>query len=448
MKKWITNNWPLKLVSVLFAVAIWVVIINIDNPVETVTISNIPVEIVNDEIFREQGQTYTVVGNLRTSVRVTERWKVTTGLSAADFEAVADFSDIYQEGQVPITVTCTNSQVSSNDFVVLTPSLEIQVENLTTISLEVTVQTNGEPAEGYTIGETSAVPNQVTVQAPQSFADRVRQAVVNVDVSGASETVTVQSTVQLLDAYGDTMSTADLGEGDFSISSETVNVTVEVLSIKEVPITVSVDGVDQVAEGYRYTGYTVEPDTVRLSGLRSAMGQVASIEIPNRVASVAGANGDVVLTVSLAEYLPNGVTLAEGEPAEVTVTLRVEPLEERTISVPVSILAVEGMEDGMEYSFTGSTFSMRVRGLAEDLEHLTEETLSGTVDLSGLTAGLHTVPVEITLPDQDAYELVAEPTVSIRLTDLNAESESESGEGAGSAAASGTAEDTQEEDTE
>ncbi len=443
MKKWITNNWPLKLVSVVFAVAIWVVIINIDNPVETVTISNIPVEIVNDEIFREQGQTYTVVGNLRTSVRVTERWKVTTGLSATDFEAVADFSDIYQEGQVPITVTCTNSQVSTNDFVVLVPSLEIQVEDLTTVSLDVTVQTSGDPAEGYIIGEASAVPNQVTVRAPQSFAERVRQAVVNVDVSGASETVTAQSTIQLLDAYGDVMSTTDLGEGDFSISSETVDVTVEVLSIKEVPITVSVSGVDQVADGYRYTGYTVEPDTVRLSGLRSAMGQVASIEIPSSVASVADASGDVVLTVSLAEYLPNGVTLAEGEPAEITVTLRVEPLEEQTISVPVSILTVEGLEEGMEYSFTGSTFSMRVRGLAEDLEHLTDESLSGTVDLSGLAAGLHTVSVDITLPDQDAYELVANPTVNIRLTDLNAESDPAEESSAGSEASSEAAEETQ-----
>ena len=92
MKKWITNNWPLKLVSVLFAVVVWIVIVNVDDPVGTVTISNIPVEIVNDDVFREQGKTYTVVGTgaPRTSVRVTERRKVTSSLTRNDLGAEED----------------------------------------------------------------------------------------------------------------------------------------------------------------------------------------------------------------------------------------------------------------------------------------------------------------------------------------------------------------------
>lgn len=424
MKKWITNNWPLKLMSVLFAVLIWIVIVNIDNPVETVTIRGIPIQIANDDLFREQGKTYTVVGSSTptASVRVTERWKITTGLSAKDFTAVADFSDIYQEGQVPVTVTCSNSAVSSEDFVVLTPSLEIQVEDLATITQEVTVQTTGDPAEGYTIGETTVTPNLVTIVAPASFAERVRQAVVTVDVSGASEEVTAQSSIQLLDAYGDVMSTSSLAEGDFTISSETADATVEILNMKEVPITVSVGGVNQVADGYRYTGYAVDPETVSLSGLRSALGS-ATIEIPNTVASVAGASGDVTFTVSLEEYLPAGVSLVEGEPSEATVTLRVEPLEERTISVSVSSLHVTGLEAGLEYAFTSTSFTLRVEGLAEDLDRLAEEPLTGSVDLSGLGTGLHTLPVEITLPDQEAYSLVSEPSVSVQLTEQESSTE-------------------------
>ena len=424
MKKWITNNWPLKLMSVLLAVLIWIVIVNIDNPVETVTIRGIPIQIVNDDLFREQGKTYTVVGSSAptASVRVTERWKTTTGLSASDFTAVADFADIYQEGQVPVTVTCSNSAVSSEDFVVLTPSLEIQVENLSTITQEVTVQTTGDPAEGYTIGKTTAAPNLVTITAPASFAERVRQAVVTVDVSGASEEVTAQSSIQLLDAYGDVMSTTGLAEGDFTISSETADATVEILNMKEVPITVSVSGVNQVADGYRYTGHVVNPETVSLSGLRSALGS-ASIEIPNTVASVAGASSDVTFTVSLAEYLPAGVSLVEGEPEEATITLRVEPLEERSISIPVSSLTVTGLEDGLEYTLIGTSFTLRVEGLAEDLDRLAEEPLTGTVDVSGLGAGMHTLPVEVTLPDQDAYSLVSEPAVNVQLTEQAAETE-------------------------
>ena len=71
IKKWITNNWQIKLISVLLAAIIWVVVVNVDDPVQTVTIPNISIEIANDDLFREQGKTYTVIGSLKMSVRVT-----------------------------------------------------------------------------------------------------------------------------------------------------------------------------------------------------------------------------------------------------------------------------------------------------------------------------------------------------------------------------------------
>ena len=61
IKKWITNNWQIKLISVLLAAIIWVVVVNVDDPVQTVTIPNISIEIANDDLFREQGKTYTVI---------------------------------------------------------------------------------------------------------------------------------------------------------------------------------------------------------------------------------------------------------------------------------------------------------------------------------------------------------------------------------------------------
>jgi hypothetical protein len=42
------HNGTMKLPSVLLSVIIWVVVVNINNPSQTVTISGIPVQIVND----------------------------------------------------------------------------------------------------------------------------------------------------------------------------------------------------------------------------------------------------------------------------------------------------------------------------------------------------------------------------------------------------------------
>lgn len=43
MKKGLMNNWGLKILSFLLAVMLWLIVVNIDDPVTTQTFNNIPV---------------------------------------------------------------------------------------------------------------------------------------------------------------------------------------------------------------------------------------------------------------------------------------------------------------------------------------------------------------------------------------------------------------------
>ena len=47
MMKRLTNNIGLKLISVVFAVILWLIVVNIDDPVSSRKFSNIPVTVVN-----------------------------------------------------------------------------------------------------------------------------------------------------------------------------------------------------------------------------------------------------------------------------------------------------------------------------------------------------------------------------------------------------------------
>ena len=53
MKKRIFNNWVLKLSSVAIAVVLWVVVYNINDPVDTSTIRNVPVTFINTEAIKD-----------------------------------------------------------------------------------------------------------------------------------------------------------------------------------------------------------------------------------------------------------------------------------------------------------------------------------------------------------------------------------------------------------
>ena len=70
MKKLLLNNWPLKLVSLLVAVGIWMMIIYITDPSTTKTFS-VPITLENEDIITRRGKYVNVMGDPYVTVRVT-----------------------------------------------------------------------------------------------------------------------------------------------------------------------------------------------------------------------------------------------------------------------------------------------------------------------------------------------------------------------------------------
>ena len=58
MKEKIFNNFSLKILSVLCAIVLWAVIVNIYDPTTSVTISNVNVELINAQSLTDKDYTY------------------------------------------------------------------------------------------------------------------------------------------------------------------------------------------------------------------------------------------------------------------------------------------------------------------------------------------------------------------------------------------------------
>lgn len=64
MIKKLKNNFGLKLLAFLFAFMLWLIVVNIDDPVMTKTFTNIPVTVEHSEILTEQNKTYQIVDDI------------------------------------------------------------------------------------------------------------------------------------------------------------------------------------------------------------------------------------------------------------------------------------------------------------------------------------------------------------------------------------------------
>lgn len=442
MKARILNNFSLKLLSVVVAIVVWVIIVNYDNPNTTRTISGIPVELKGVETLQENNQTYTIVGSDTATVRVRCPRKLAQSLRYTDFEATADFSQMYtQTNRVPVTVTCSNPQVTNDQITLVTQSLEVVFEDINTRQMDVVVKTVGEPAEGYQVGELTPSPAIVTLTAPQSLLDQIGSVGVTVDVTSVSQSFSQIETLEFYNAGGNLIDNASLV--NLTVSYSDINVVVEILNIKNVSIDSTVTGQEAVARGYRFSGIQMTPATVKISGRRSVLADVTTLSLPEGELDVSGASATIEKTYQLSDLvLPDGVSLVDSPETELKVSMVIEKMGTKTFDLDLSRLSLTGLDEGLEVTDESAVASVTVEGLDSDLEALDISEISGHVVLTGLGAGTHNLAVEVTVPS--GFAVVGEPKIRLQLGEKTKAADTEETEETNSGGLSPTADSGEE----
>ena len=107
MKKYkFTKNPGLKLLAFVFAAFLWLIVVNIDNPVSSDTYLNIPVTIINEDIITQEGNVYQVVDEQNVNVTVYAKRQTLQDINTEDIVATADIREMDTDtGLVPIQIT-------------------------------------------------------------------------------------------------------------------------------------------------------------------------------------------------------------------------------------------------------------------------------------------------------------------------------------------------------
>ena len=108
MKTKLFDNLLLKILSVIAAVFLWLIVVNIDDAVDNRQIRNVKVNMVNMEVLTSQGQMCRVEDGTDTvDLTVYARRSVLNRLKASDFVVTADVQKDLQFGSmVKIEVLC------------------------------------------------------------------------------------------------------------------------------------------------------------------------------------------------------------------------------------------------------------------------------------------------------------------------------------------------------
>ncbi len=408
MKRKFLNNLSLKILSVVCAIILWLVVMNISDYTMTVEIDDIPVTQLNGDVLEELDQVYDVEKGDTVDIIVKGRRSIVSKLSVSDFRATADLSTMSITNTVQIFVEPTDKSLKEDITITCVDNtMSLILEDKISAQLPVYVNVNGEPDEDYAVCEAVASPNIITIEGPKSAVDKVVAAETTVSVSGCNSEFETSGDIIIYDAYGEAVSNDKI-----TISHDMVDISVKIYPEKSVTVQVEVKGKPE--SGYAVGEIQYQPQTVTIAGPQEKLDLISEIVICD--ISVSGQSENLQTTIDLKNYLPEEVSVADST-GDVVVNIAIEKMVEKTFTPAVKDISLTNKQEGYTYTISLSDdYAIIVSGLSHIIETVELDSLKPVIDCKELTAGEHTVTVTLSDMEGLEYEFKGSAVVNVERT--------------------------------
>ena len=415
-KRKITDNIPLKIMSVAVAVVVWLIVVNIDNPVGTNYYTLTNVELINKE-YVESSDT---IGKMcmpeekQDSIRIaiTTNKKIRDKIKVSDITATADLQQAVSLDtnpvMVPITVTCSVPVVTHNDIKVTPQNLSVNLDEKETQEFVVNVSRGDtKPGKDYEVGSLTANPEKVRITGPKSLVNKIDKVNATISLDGNTQDFTQDVNLTIIDKNQEALSDSEMNSLRIENNAK-VSVTARLWKIRQ-GVGISAGYVGSPASGYQVGTVTTVPDTISVAGSTEGLETLTqndnTITIPADSIDISGESRDVERKISLKDLLPDNVKLTSDSSEDVWVTVSILPEGSREFTLSTKDIEVKNKPDDLQVTFETAQIEIRIKSDTEDLDDLNTETdIKASIDLKGKEEGNYKVPVTLSLPD--GYETV------------------------------------------
>lgn len=427
--KTLTRDLALKIIAVITAFIIWVFVTNSNNPVRSITISNVPINLINEESIADIGKVVEPIGSDTVTLKVTERRSILNRLNRSNFNVEADLETINEMDSVPLTVTCDNPAVTWDEISISPSSLKVNVEDKVEQTFAVSVVASGEVAPGYAVGKTDIQEGKtILIAGPASLINIIGQVNAPISVSGLREDSDLPSILRVYDKNGSELTESQMNRLEFKTSSGdviedyTVIVSISLWQLRSnIPLRVEASGVP--ADGYRVESITAIPSTVTLAGTAEAFEKIGSVLTVAERVTVDGLSNDseqeIDLTSTLEQY--EDLKLPADADTVVSVLIGIKRTGYNTVDIPLSDITLLNRPQNRKLVFTpADKITISVKADNTDNLPVAAEDIQAVMDLLECREpGNYDIPVSITLPE--GYTLSDEVVVKVSSTDTGTE---------------------------
>lgn len=381
-------NLGIKILSLVGAILIWLIIINIDDPYRTKTFQ-VSVETINENALESVNKVFEIVSGDIASVRVSGKRSVIDKLDATDLRATADLSHLSSVNAVTIEPSL-RKKLSSEVSLECSDVLKVSLENMATKQLKITVVTEGTTADGFSVGECTAKPNIIRVSGGESVISRIETVKVFLNVDGVSEDFNSRLEPIAFDSNDKTVTSSTL-----SYSDTKIKVRARILENKTIPVRIDVSGTP--AEGYEYVETECLPTEIEVAGTAKRLSNITEVKIPIDISGLTDSSSALEQTITVSDYLKvDGITIPE-EYETISVKITIERKNTRQIEIPFQDIQFNNIDKNLvaEIAEQGQSVTLTLSGRESVLNALPDSALIAYIDCRDRKEGSYQLPVQM-----------------------------------------------------
>lgn len=431
MKDKLMKNLGLKILSLLIAAIIWVIIVNLDDPVITRKFSDITVTPKNVEAITDIGKVYTIIDGGTVDIYVTGRRQYVNKLTRSDLSADADLSALSQVGATYIEPHI-NKLTASSCTVELgsTKMMKVQLEDKDIVKKQIEIRLSGEVDSDYTVVNKEAKPNMISISGAKSVVNKIDSVYADINLSGYSSDfhqIVLKKDLKVYDFNKDLIRNDKL-----EFSQDEVKVSITVQKTKEIELRVIPVG--EPKPGYELVEFESLPKTILVTGTDDVLNHLSYITIEYEINDLyenddINENDDVYedFEANIANYdkfidalEEKQVTLVD-ETQTIALSARFEKLENKEVTIEKSEIEVKGVPEGFQAEINTDRIQALVQGRAGIIKHMSASDLKPYIELSGQLEG--TKLISIKFEEMTDYQLINQPIVNVTIRKIVASDE-------------------------
>lgn len=285
--------WLPKLLCLIAACALWVYVMNEQNP-QVENTYTVPVETRN--LDRSL-----VATNVPSTVKVKVRMARSDMIymRSDNIKAYVDLSGM-TDGDYPNTPILVSVPGDESVVSVSPKTFDLNIDTYAVKTLPANVQIFGTPETNFSVESNKATPDTITIAGSSTMVAKADRAVVSVNIAGKEKSFAEFDSVNILDADGNTVTGLD-------IMPSQVKVTVkmkEETKLGNLPIKIETKG--EPARGYKVGKITVTPPVATLTAPISFFAANRTLDLDP--IDVTGASSDIHQVVNV--NVPSGGSVA------------------------------------------------------------------------------------------------------------------------------------------